>query len=83
MAEKSTAEMPSTAPDWLTNFGKDLANAGLKYAQTALGPTSDKANLGSDQKAAEIKADLKPTNLYMMAGIGIGAAVLVFLIMRK
>lgn len=83
MAEQNTAEMPNAAPDWLTSFGKDLANAGLKYAQTALGPSSDKTNLGADQQAAEIKADLKPTNLYIMAGVGIGAAVLVFLIMRK
>lgn len=64
-------------------FGKNIANAGLDYAKKSLETTDDKANLGADQKAAEVKGDLSKTNVYVMVGIGLGAALLVYLAVKK
>jgi len=83
MADESSSSAPSNPPDWLTEFGKTIATAGLNYAKDSLKTSDEKANLGADQKAAEVKGDLSKTNVYVMAGIGLGAALLVYLAVKK
>lgn len=83
MADETTAAAPSNPPDWLTEFGKQLATTGLDIAKKSLETSDDKANLGADQKAAEVKGDLSKVNIWVMAGVGLGAAVLVYLLVKK